>query len=205
LYVDQKPAGDLSEVRAKEFGFKVYPTIAEAVCCGGPKLAVDAVLIIGEHGEYPRNEKGQILYPRFEFFPAGGESVRVQRTLGSGVQRQTPFLQFREGQDDARHGAPVEVSDAGRIVAAGDLAIAGFRASFGMPDRGCAAWWAQADRTRWIFHALEALQCMMERRKGGERGVKSVQLIQGDAVWQAASRGAGRRNCSDRRYRAATI
>src|ERR1700693_3858190 len=68
LYVDQKPAGDLSEARAKEFGFKVYSTIAGAVCCGGPKLSVDAVLIIGEHGEYPRNEKGQILYPRFEFF-----------------------------------------------------------------------------------------------------------------------------------------
>jgi hypothetical protein len=50
LYVDQKPAGDSSEAQAKEPGFKVYSTIAEAVCCGGPKLAVDAVLIIGEHG-----------------------------------------------------------------------------------------------------------------------------------------------------------
>src|SRR6202167_6220419 len=68
LYVDQRPADDLSEARAKEFGFKVYPTIAEAVCCGGSKLAVDAVLIIGEHGEYPKNDKGQILYPRYEFF-----------------------------------------------------------------------------------------------------------------------------------------
>ena len=29
---------------------------------------MDAVLIIGEHGNYPRNEKGQILYPRYEFF-----------------------------------------------------------------------------------------------------------------------------------------
>ena len=26
------------------------------------------MLIIGEHGDYPRNEKGQILYPRYEFF-----------------------------------------------------------------------------------------------------------------------------------------
>ena len=45
------------------FGFKVYPTIAEALRCGGTKLAVDGVLIIGEHGDYPRNDKGQILYP----------------------------------------------------------------------------------------------------------------------------------------------
>src|ERR1039457_4142711 len=68
LYVDQKPDGDLSAERAREFGFKVYPTIAETLRCGGEKVAVDAVLIIGEHGDYPRNEKGQILYPRFEFF-----------------------------------------------------------------------------------------------------------------------------------------
>src|SRR5258708_3802219 len=68
LYVDQKPPNDLSADRAREFGFEVYPTIAEALRCGGSKLAVDAVLIIGEHGNYRRNEKGQILYPRYEFF-----------------------------------------------------------------------------------------------------------------------------------------
>ena len=47
----------------------VYPTIAKAVCCGGKTLAVDAVLIVAEHGAYPRNNSGQILYPRYEFFP----------------------------------------------------------------------------------------------------------------------------------------
>src|SRR5216684_7972725 len=68
LYVDQKPDGDQSAERAREFGFTVYPTIAEALRCGGSKLAVDAVLTIGEHGHYPRNERGQTLYPRYEFF-----------------------------------------------------------------------------------------------------------------------------------------
>src|SRR5579872_251167 len=62
MYVDQHPEGDLSPERAEQFGFKVYPTIAEALRCGGDKMAVDAVLIIGEHGNYPKNEKGQILY-----------------------------------------------------------------------------------------------------------------------------------------------
>ena len=59
LYVDQKPEGDLSGERAQEFGFTVYPTISDAHRCGESKLAVDAVLIIGEHGNYPRNEKGR--------------------------------------------------------------------------------------------------------------------------------------------------
>src|SRR5438552_15381757 len=41
-YVDQKPDGDLSAARAKEFGFKLYPTVVEALRNGGTELAVDA-------------------------------------------------------------------------------------------------------------------------------------------------------------------
>ena len=86
LYVDQKPADDLSAERAQEFGFRVYPTIAEALRCGGDRLAVDAVLIIGEHGDYPRNEKGQILYPRYEFFQ---QCVEVFEKDVGGLCRST--------------------------------------------------------------------------------------------------------------------
>src|SRR6185295_7240931 len=82
LYVDQKPEGDQSGDRAREFGFQVYPTIAETLRCGGAKLAVDAVLIIGEHGNYPRNEKGQVQYPRYEFFE---QCVKVFEQDGKAV------------------------------------------------------------------------------------------------------------------------
>jgi hypothetical protein len=67
-YVDQQPDGDLSKRRSSEFGFKIYPTVAEALRCGGDKLAVDCVLLIGEHGRYPTNEIGQKQYPRYELF-----------------------------------------------------------------------------------------------------------------------------------------
>jgi len=39
------------------------------------------------------------------------------------------------------------------------------------------------------FDALETLQCMLERRKGGETGVKAVQLLEGDDVWAAGNAG----------------
>ncbi len=39
------------------------------------------------------------------------------------------------------------------------------------------------------YHALEALQCMVERRRGGETGIKSVQLIEGPDVWRAGEQG----------------
>src|ERR1700733_4219959 len=51
-YVDQKPADALSRKRSEEFGFPIFPTIAEALRRGGKELAVDAVLIVGEHGRY---------------------------------------------------------------------------------------------------------------------------------------------------------
>ena len=82
LYVDQRPEGDQSQDRAREFGFRVYPTISEALRCGGSELACDAVLIIGEHGEYTVNEKGQKLYPRYEFFK---ECVEVFEEEGQSV------------------------------------------------------------------------------------------------------------------------
>ena len=46
LYVDQTPEGDQSVDRAREFGFEIYPSVAQALRCGGRDLAVDGVLII---------------------------------------------------------------------------------------------------------------------------------------------------------------
>ena len=83
LYVDLRPANDLSRERAERHpGMKVYPTIASALTCGGDRLAVDGVLLIGEHGKYPRNEKGQTLYPRYEFFQ---QTVDVFKRSGRSV------------------------------------------------------------------------------------------------------------------------
>ena len=44
------------------------------------------------------------------------------------------------------------------------------------------------------FHGLEALQCMVERRRGGETGIAAVRCIEGRAVWDAAERGLWPRN-----------
>ena len=101
--------------------------IAEALRCGGDKLAVDAVLIIGEHGNYPNNEIGQKQYPRYEFFK---QIVEVFEKDG----RTTPVFNdkhlswkwewAKEMVDTARED---EVPVPGRLVAAGDVADAGDR------------------------------------------------------------------------------
>src|SRR6185503_10994382 len=78
-YVDQQPENDLSRKRSKEFGFPLFRTIAETLRCGGEKLAVDAVLIIGEHGNYPQSEYEQTKYPRYEFFKQVTDVFRQEK------------------------------------------------------------------------------------------------------------------------------
>ncbi len=188
LYVDQKSEKDQSEERAREFGFKVYPTIAETLRCGGPKLAVDAVVIIGEHGNYPRNEKGQILYPRYEFFK---QCVEVFEKDG----RSVPVYNDKHlSYSFAKAKWMVEQSKQHRFPM---LAGSSLPVTWRLPDLELpleceiedAVMVGEGGSDPMDFHALEAMQCFLERRKGGETGVKAVQMITGDAVWKAGEQG----------------
>jgi hypothetical protein len=40
------------------------------------------------------------------------------------------------------------------------------------------------------FHALEMIQCMAERRRGGETGIVAIHALRGDAVWKALDAGS---------------
>jgi hypothetical protein len=188
LYVDQRPEGDLSDQRARDHGFTVYPTIAEALCCGGESLAVDGVVMIGEHGTYPRNAKGQIEYPRFEFFQ---QAVEVFERSGRAVP---VFNDKHLSYDGAK--ARKMVAAAKRLkfplLAGSSLPVTWRLPPVEVP------YGAELDDALMVgvggsdamdFHALEAMQCMVERRKGGETGIKSVQLVDGDAVWRAGEEG----------------
>lgn len=188
LYVDQKPEGDLSGERAREFGFPVYPTIAEALRCGGDHLAVDAVLIVAEHGDYPRNEKGQTLYPRFEFF---AQCAKVFEQDGRAVPvYNDKHLSY--SFEKAR--TMVETSRRLRfpMLAGSSLPVTWRLPDVELPlncDIADALMVGCGGSDAMDFHALEAMQCMVERRRGGESGVRSVQLIEGDAVWKAGDEG----------------
>lgn len=188
LYVDQRPEGDQSVDRAREFGFEIYPTVAEALRCGGDKLAVDAILLVIEHGDYPRNEKGQILYPRHQFFKecvqvfeADGRAVPIynDKHLSYSFEKAQQMV-----QDAHRLGFP--------LLAGSSLPV-----TWRLPDMelplNC-----QIEEALMVgvggsdpmdYHALEAMQCMVERRHGGETGVRSVQMLEGDDVWQAGAEG----------------
>ncbi|WP_254508599.1 hypothetical protein [Anatilimnocola floriformis] len=183
-YVDQRPDGDLSKKRSEEFKFPLYPTIAETLRCGGKEMAVDAVLIIGEHGDYEKSEFGQTKYPRYEFFKQVAQVFREEK-------RSLPVFNDKHlswNWDWAR-----EMYDTARelkipFCAGSSLPVTWRMPSIEMPHDAaveemlCVAF---GGVDSYDFHALEVIQCMAERRRGGETGVAAVQGLRGDAVWKA--------------------
>jgi hypothetical protein len=185
LYVDQRGEDDLSRDRTERFpSMKIYPTIADALTLGTNKLAVDGVLLIGEHGKYPSNEKGQHLYPRYEFFK---QIVSVFRTTGQTAPVfNDKHLSWR--WDWARQMYDLSREMRFAFMAGSSLPVTWRTPSLEMPlgarvrEAVCVGY---GGVDSYDFHALETLQCMVERREGGEPGVRWLQAYRGDAFWQA--------------------
>jgi hypothetical protein len=189
IYIDQIGADDVSKSRLEQFpAMRLYPSIAEALTLGGRRLAVDGVVLVGEHGRYPRNEKGQTLYPRYEFF---NQIVKVFEDSGRSVpvfndkHLSWNWEWAKKMYDTSRRmGFP--------LMAGSSLPVTWRTPSIEMPlgarirEAMCVCY---GGVDSYDFHGLETLQCMVERRRGGESGVKWVQAYRGDAFWKAHQEG----------------
>ena len=184
LYVDQRPANDLSRNFAAAYGFRLCDTIEEALTLGRDGLAVDGVLLIAEHGDYPKSATGNTQYPKRRFW---GEVLKVFRSAGQVVpvfidkhladnwadakfiydtaqELKVPLMAgsslpttWRKPPADVRRGAQLR-----EIVAITYHTTDGYG-----------------------FHALEFVQAMAEQRRGGETGIKAAQSFAGEDVWRA--------------------
>lgn len=188
MYVDQFPDGDLSRQRSEDHGFTLYPTIAGALRHDSHELSVDGVLIIGEHGDYPSNELGQKLYPRHEFFR------QVTQVFKRDSQVVPVFVDKHLSYEFDKAAAMVIDSQRGGypLLAGSSIPVAIRLPGLELPldtgiDDALVVGFGPVDS--YDFHALEGLQCMVERRVGGETGVRAVQYYAGDDVWQAGDDG----------------
>jgi hypothetical protein len=193
LYVDQFPAGDMSRGLAQKHGFPICGTIAEALTLGGKNLAVDGVLIIGEHGKYPTNAKGQIQYPRRRFFE------EVVRTFARTRKAVPVFNDKHLGAawTDARWMYDKARELMFPLMAGSSVPLTWRRPPLKLPRNAAlvdAVQIGYGPFEGYGFHALEGLQCMAERRRGGETGVKAVQCLRGEAMWQALDQGRWSKN-----------
>jgi hypothetical protein len=195
-YVDQTPEGDLSRDRAKEFGFAICPTIADALRAGGKELAVDAILIIGEHGNYPLNEIGQKKYPRYEFFKQVVEVFRKDGRTAPIFNDKHLSWQWERAKEMVDTAAAMKFP----FLAGSSLPVTWRMPSIDLPhgeeveEALCVA---IGGVDSYDFHALETIQCMVERRRGGETGVKALEALRGEAAWKALESGSWERGGVD--------
>lgn len=187
LYVDQFPANDKSRKLAEQYGFKIYDKPADALTLGGDKLAVDGVLLVAEHGDYPISATGQTVYPKRRLFE---QVAAVFRASGRAV----PVFcdkHLADNWQDARWIYDT-ANELGAPLMAGSSLPVTWRYPPADVERG-----AKLDQIVGVsyhtldtygFHGLEMLQALAERRSGGESGVRAVECLEGKAVWDAAGR-----------------
>ena len=188
FYADQFPDDDMAREVSKRFGIPLCKSIDEAMCVGGKELAVDAVLSIGEHGEYPYNKLGQKMYPRKRFF---NEIVAPMKRANRFVPVfNDKHLSYRwdwakEIYDTAKeHGIPFmagsSVPLAQRLPAIDMPAGAEIEEAVAIHGGGFESY---------DFHGLELLQSFVESRNGGESGVAKVELLSGEKLQRALKSG----------------
>ncbi|MBI3855816.1 MAG: hypothetical protein HY293_09020 [Planctomycetes bacterium] len=187
MYNDQYNDNDLSRELAPKAGFEIAKTVADALG-GAGGLDVDAVLLIGEHGNYPNNAIGQQLYPRHKLFM---EIVDYFRKCG----KTAPVFNDKHLSYD--HKLAYEMVAAARELKFGFMAGSSLPVTWRRPElepeigtpiqEGLVC--CSSPGERYMFHGLETLQVMMERRAAKETGVKAITALKGPAVWKAGDQG----------------
>lgn len=188
LYIDQFPENDIGRRQSDRYRVPLFRTASDAVTRGGPQLAVDGVLLIAEHGKYPVNDAGSIIYPKRPMFAAIARVCEQSR-------KSVPVFIDKHLADNW--------TDAKWIYDEAQRLKLPLMAGSSIPG----LWRTPAADTRreqplreivvvayhsleqYGFHAIEVLQCLAERRRGGETGVKQVQVLGDAAAWHAIDAG----------------
>ena len=188
LYIDQIHDRDIGRQVAHKYDIPIFESIRAALTLGGNKLMVDAVLLIGEHGDYPVSELGQEMLPRRYFF---------EQIVGVIGEADHPIPVFNDKHlsyrwDDAKWMYETAKARKTPIWAASALPVVWRKPNWEHPagepiDQALVIGFHMVER--YGFHALETLQSQVERRRGGETGVRAVQCLAGDDVWRAADEG----------------
>jgi len=191
IFTDQVHAMDIGEGMAKRNRIPRYKTIPEALTMGTGKLAVDGVLLVCENGAYPYNDKKQKLWPRREWFEQvvkvfrdSARSVPVYNDKFFASTWQDSEWMYRQSKE---LGFPMAAGSS--VPVAWRLPALAFQSGIQL-DHALAVGYGHLEG--YGYHTLELLQSFVEKRKGGVVGIKSVEVLEGDAAWRAAK---------DRRWR----
>jgi hypothetical protein len=182
IFTEQVPDNDMSRPLAKKYNVPIFRTVADALTLGGDQLAVDGVILIGEHGVYPSNDKEQKLYPRFEMFLKITDVFRQYKKSVPVFNDKHLSWSWRQAK------RMVEISKELKFpMLAGSTIPVSWRipavdTPFGAKQK-YAVGIAFSGLDIYGFHLLDGLQAVVERRKGGETGVRAVQCLEGQDCW----------------------
>jgi hypothetical protein len=173
---------------AREHGFLIGESVADALTLGTGELAVDGVLMIAEHGDYPDNEVGQTAYPKRRMF---SEIAAVMEKAGRAVPVFSD-KHLADNWEDAKW-----IYDEAQRLHIPLMAGSSLPVTWRIPEIGIKpgarvkelVMISYGGLDAYGFHALEGVQALVEARAGGETGVKAIQAYEGDAVWEAGKRG----------------
>lgn len=188
VHIAQIGSNDTGVRIAKMNGAVVYPTIADALTLGGDKLAVDGVIYVGEHGNYKYNQLGRKMYPRmntleqiFRVFDASDKSVPLYNDKALSYSWLDSMWIYKRAKElnvpmMAGSSAPYWWRNPNLVHPIATKITDAVAIGYGPLDS-------------YGFHVVEILQCMVERRAGGETGVHSVEGLRGNDVWAALDSG----------------
>lgn len=189
FYADQRAEmGDMTDDVAKQYKVRIFKTIEEALTLGGKELAVDAVLCIGEHGDYPTSKLGVVEYPRKRFFDA---------VVGVMKQSNRFVPIFNDKHLSYRWDWAKEMYDTSKklgipLMAGSSVPLAQCIPAWDFPKNADvveALAIHSGGMEVYDFHGSEVLQSIIEARMGGETGIKRIEFIEGDALWKAGEDG----------------
>jgi len=187
VYRDLPSERDVSTALATEHNFRICNSIEEALTLGTGKLAVDGVIISTEWASYPVSATGQIMYPHRKMF---GEIVKVFKASG----RVVPVFidkHIDDNWEDIKWISDTATEMKIPLMAGSSVPVAWHRPPVNVERN------AKLKEIVGIsyhtldgygFHGMEMVQCLAERREGGETGIKSVQCFTNEAVWQASGK-----------------
>jgi hypothetical protein len=187
VYIHQLDTSLLGQKVCRTKNIPIYKTAGEAVTLGGSELAVDGVVIVCEHGNYPTDLKGHWLLPRWWIY---SQVMKVfERSKRSVPVFNDKHLSY--DWDDAKW--MFDKSRELRFPLSGGSSIPTYfrtpaiELALDTPITHSIVVGDAADEGA-TFHCVDVLQAFVDRRKGGETGVRSVQSIRGPETWQWVER-----------------
>ncbi|MFO0979984.1 MAG: hypothetical protein U0996_26535 [Planctomycetaceae bacterium] len=188
MYVDQFPSDDMARKMSAKHNVPIFDSIEKAITLGGDSVAVDGVLSIGEHGDYPFSKLGQQLYPRRRFFSEIATTFEKHGKVVPVFNDKHLGPAWEDGLWMWNRAKELKIP-----FMAGSSMPVGYRKSDVMLPMNspieAAVGIGYSGLDVYGFHALEFLQWHLERRPGAEQGVRNVQCLQGERLWKAVDDG----------------